>query len=192
MAAAMTRRDRLRRVALLCASFARNLAYYRAGQGNSAKMLFALDHPHAGFWRQANGNFLDLCVLEWCKLFGERTGKHFWRQIVTEPEAFEAGLLARVRMTTTEFGNLVAEVRSYRDKFVAHLDSDFVMNIPTLSAAQASVWFYHEHIVQHEATAGELAGLPMATASNLERGYAQCSEEAEEVYQYAASRLNYR
>jgi hypothetical protein len=59
-------------------------------------------------------------------------------------------LLAHVKMTATEFGDPVDVMRTYRDKFVAHLDSDCVMNIPTLSAARASVWLYHDHIVQYE------------------------------------------
>jgi hypothetical protein len=87
----VTRQHRLRRVALLCASFACNLAYFRVSQSKSAEALLAPNHVHAGFWRQVNGNFLDLCVLEWCKLFGNRKGRHFWRQVVSDPGAFRGG-----------------------------------------------------------------------------------------------------
>ena len=134
----MTCRDRLRRVVIVCASFARNLAYYRVGQEPGSSALHAPTHPHASFWRQANGNFLDLCVLEWCKLFGERKGEHGWQQIVADPTAFETGLLAHLGMSATTFNAHIETMRRYRDKFFAHLDSDAVMQIPTLSMAQGS------------------------------------------------------
>jgi hypothetical protein len=181
----MARRDRLRRVSLVCAEFARNLAYYRVGQSQSGSALLAMSHPQAGFWRQSNGNFLDLCILAWCKLLGDHKGRHFWRRIVADAVAFESGLLAHLNMTNEEFGVVVDAIRHYRDKFVAHLDSDLVMQIPTLSAAQSAVWFYHDYIVRYEATAGELNGLPHATADNLALGYSQCIEEAVEVYRVA-------
>ena len=67
----LTRGKRLRRVVIVCASFGRNLAYYRVGQ-EKGRAVHPEDQRHASFWRQVNGNFLDLCVLEWCQLFGER------------------------------------------------------------------------------------------------------------------------
>jgi hypothetical protein len=178
----MARSDRLRRVVLLCTSFARNLAYYRAGRSQSALPLLDAAHPQASFWRVINGNFLDMCVLEWCKLFAEpRKGEHFWRRIVTDSAAFETQLHAQLGMTAAEFDALIEAMRRYRDKFVAHLDSDHVMHIPTFSAAQASVWLYHQQVVLHEATAGELAGLA-DTPDKLRLGYTQSIEEAEQAY----------
>jgi hypothetical protein len=57
-------------------------------------------HPQASFWRQVNGNFFDMAVLDWCKLFGDqkqtplkRVGEHHWRRVVSDPEMFEARLL---------------------------------------------------------------------------------------------------
>ena len=83
----MTRRDRLRRAVIVCTSFVRNLAYYRACHGQHGSPLLAEAHPQVSFWRQANANFLDVSVLEWCKLFGEPKGEHGWRLIVTDPAA---------------------------------------------------------------------------------------------------------
>lgn len=184
----LTRRDRVRRVVLVCASFGRNLAYYRVGQVQGSD-LHSESHPHASFWRQVNSNFLDLCVLEWCKLFGERDrakqeygwGEHGWRRIVSDPLAFEATLLSLLEMQEFEFGNLVEVMRNYRDKFVAHLDSDVVMNIPELPAAQASVWAYHQRIVEHDTANGDLAGLT-DSAEKMRLGYEQCVAEASEIY----------
>ena len=62
--APLPHRDRVRRVVLLCASFGRNAAYYRAGWGGEAQPLLSERHPDTSFWRQVNANFLDMAVLD--------------------------------------------------------------------------------------------------------------------------------
>lgn len=181
---AMAKRERLRRVVLLCSSFARNLAYYRVGHSEYAKHLLSATATHASFWRQANANFLDVAVLEWCKLLGDRKGEHHWRQIVSDPARFEAGLLGQLEMDAKAFADWTGEMRRYRDKFIAHLDSDTTMQIPLLDAAHGSVWFYHAYVAVHEAQTGDLVGLP-DTADKFNAGYAQCVSEAQAVFQRA-------
>ena len=110
----------MRRVVLLCVHFSRNLAYYRAGHGR-------LTSGSPPFWRTIDGNFLDMAVLEWCKLLGDRTGKHSWAMVVTDRSGFEAGLLAHLRSSEGEFASYIDEIRGYRDKFLAHLDELAVM-----------------------------------------------------------------
>jgi hypothetical protein len=90
-------------------------------------------------------------VLEWCKLFADKQGKHYWKKIVTDAESFEAGLLQHLDLDTATFQSEVDAMRRYRDKFFAHLDSEYTMNIPRLDVAKQSVWFYHAYIVNHEA-----------------------------------------
>jgi hypothetical protein len=65
-------------------------------------------------------NFIDIAVLEWCKLFGDRKGKHFWANVVTDPSSFESALLIHLGVTIQELVVYVDEVRTYRDKFLAH------------------------------------------------------------------------
>jgi hypothetical protein len=180
----MNRGQRLRRVALLCYSFARNIAYYRVGQEDRSKSLVHPYHPHTAFWRLANSNFLDLCVLEWCKLFGDSMGEHFWGKIVSDKQMFERELLDSVGADAVQFQEQVAAMRRYRDRFVAHLDSDLVMQIPVLKVAQDSVWFYHAFLVKHEASANELDG-PAYIPNCMALGYNQCVEEARAIVQHA-------
>ena len=79
----------MRRVALLCCHFLRNLVSYKAGwDGKNIKRK----DP---FWVTVNGNVLDHCVLEFCNIFADEKGKHHWRKVVTDQGAFEAGLLLR-------------------------------------------------------------------------------------------------
>jgi hypothetical protein len=177
----MTDTERRRRVVLLCCSFARNLAFYRAWKSGKARALFSDSHPQASFWRQANGNFLDICVLEWCKLFGDKKGTHYWSRVVSDVAQFKTGLLGHVGMDADAFQAKIKEMRLYRDKFVAHLDDLPVMDIPVLEVAKSAVWFYHGHVVTFEAKAGELVGIHADSTAKLTRGYEHCLAEAEAV-----------
>ncbi len=76
------------------------------------------------------------------------------------------------------FQREIEVMRKYRDKFIAHLDSESVMNIPALDIAKKAVWVYHSYIVQHEAQPGDLAELPV----ELDAGYTQCEQEAHRIY----------
>jgi hypothetical protein len=89
----LTKRELCRRSVLLCVLFLRNLAYYRAGQGQQGRHLLDPSEPTVNFWRQANSNFIDMCVLDWCKLFADKQAVHHWRKIVSDPAKFEADLL---------------------------------------------------------------------------------------------------
>jgi hypothetical protein len=174
----MPRAKRLRRVVILCTNFVLNAAYHRAGLSQGAQAL------RSDFWTQANANFVDMAVLEWCKLLSDRDDKHHWRNIVTDPAAFKAKLLARLEMTPTELLKLIKDMGYYRNKFVAHLDSVEVMNVPPLSKALEAVNCYHEQIVTEEASAGDLRGL-VDTAEKFAKLYAHCSQKAGRVYSHA-------
>lgn len=171
---ALSRRDRLRRVVILCRNFARNLAYYRTGQRPEYESLLDPAHPQVNFWRVMNGNCIDICVLEWCKLFADTKGKHHWGKIVTDHVGFKAGLLSHLGLDEAGFDQEIEAMKVYRDKFVAHLDSERTMNIPVLDIARQSAWFYHAHIVAGEVQPGDLSGLPL----ELDTGYTQCEAEA--------------
>ncbi len=163
----LIRRERLRRVVLLCAHFARNLAYYRAGHDR-------LTRTSLDFWITVDGNFLDMAVIEWCKLLGDGKGKHSWANVATDPPRFKSAMLTQLGVTTDEFAAYVDEMRGYRDKFLAHLDDQRVMRIPLLDRAKAAVEFYHRYVVQNEAAAGDLDRLP----KDLADYYGHCFDEA--------------
>jgi len=180
----LDRRDRLRRAVILCQNFTRNIAFYRAGWAPSALPLLHPKHDHAAFWRQTNGNFLDICVLEWCKLLGDKKAKHHWTKLVFDPVSFEAAMYKHIGIDADAFALKVQEIRRYRDTFVAHLDSDLVAHIPLLDGpAETALRFYHEHLVTNEARAGYLVGLTGAS-DELVRGYDQCLAEATAVFRH--------
>jgi hypothetical protein len=112
-----------------------------------------------------SGNFIDICVLEWCKLFADKKGKHHWGNIVRRPDDFRVGLLHHLGTDDAGFQKDIDTMLRYRDKFIAHLDSDPIMYIPALDAAKKAVWFYDPYVLDHERA--NPAGLP----SDLDAGY---------------------
>ena len=98
----------------------------------------------------ANSNFLDISVLEWCKLFGDRRGKHHWRKVVANQDAFLEALLIKLKITEQEFDAYIEEMRIYRDKFIAHLDTEKIMHPPKMRVARKSVSFLYDHLLSNE------------------------------------------
>jgi hypothetical protein len=186
----LTRKDRLRRVVLVCCSFIRNLAFFRTGRERGSHLLKP-SAECAAFWQQVDSNCIDMCVLEWCKLFSDKqpqwdkldkSGQHHWEKIVSDPATFEAELHRCLGMDADAFNTRLGKVRYYRNNCVAHLGSDRQMNIPMLDFLEKSVRFYHAHVVNSESQAGDLAGLP-DTPEKFSVGYEQCVKEAVRVFQ---------
>jgi hypothetical protein len=122
---------------------ARNIADYRARRQVTPP-------PKGDFWISADGNFVDMAVLEWCKVLGDDRAEHGWRKILTEPHRFFAALPSDLAMDAAEWAGLVAEVRWYRDKFLAHLDSDLVMDVPVLDKALQAAGRYYRWTLDNE------------------------------------------
>ena len=70
------------------------------------------------------------------------------------------------------------ETRTYRDKFVAHLDSDHVAHTPHCDLLIASSIYYHSYLVRTEFSPALIHGLP----SDLGSYYERCAAEAYLIY----------
>lgn len=173
----MTRTERLRRVLLLCCHFARNHAYLTAGRRGRQLRL------RTRFWRSTTNNSYDLCVLEWCKLFADPRDHHYWGNVVADPAAFESELRGRIVIAAPVFQQYVVAMRRYRDKFVAHLDSDRVAQLPSLDIARAAVTVYYGHVLLREAKPVTAKTFPR----DLERYHSDCYYEALDVYEQLRS-----
>jgi hypothetical protein len=168
----MTRKERMRRVGILCIHFARNLAFYKAGMKDGVLI------KSAPFWRAANFNFFDQAILEWCKLFGDKKGKHYWEKIVTDTSKFETGLFHLLKMDCNELDSYTDELRKCRDKFIAHLDSDMEDYGPFMDAAYKCIEYYYQYIFTHEDEANYFSGFP----ENLGAFYNKCFDHALNEY----------
>jgi hypothetical protein len=183
----LTPEERRRRAVTLCRSFLRNLAFHRAGMRREVQVkLFVPAHPQGSFWREAHVNFVDICVLEWCKMFVDRRGEHHWSRVVDERDRFQAELYTALGVAPAEFANLITKVKHYRDKFVAHLDQERTMHLPDLEVPKKCIAFLHERLVRQTDVSEHRLG---ATAEQLEQGYAQAFAEATRVYDEALTRV---
>jgi hypothetical protein len=141
----MTRKQHLRRVGITCLNCLRNLAYFRAAPGKNILKTKGI------FWVNTHNNFLDIFVLEWCKLFGDKSGKHYWGKIITNQQSFFSSMLEKFKIDEAELEILIKEMRTYRDKFIAHLDLEPIMFIPNnLKLAQKSTEYLYNYILEKE------------------------------------------
>jgi hypothetical protein len=131
----MNQDERVRRAGIVCCHCIRNAAYYKAGRECRDSWV------STDFWRNTSNNSLDIAVLEWCKLFADPKGKHHWSKVVSEPENFLDALLAALKISASEFDVYIEKCKVYRDKFLAHLDSELVMHIPDLGIVIESATF---------------------------------------------------
>lgn len=136
----MDRTKRLRRVGILCCRFARNYAYYKAGWENNK--LKVKDQ----FWISLNNNFIDMSVIEWYKLFGDYKDKHHWKNVMHHDQTFKIRMFDSLNIKQSDLDEVHASIKSYRDKFVAHLDSEEIMNIPKLENTLRMVFFYYSEV----------------------------------------------
>ena len=127
--------NRAKSAALVCCHFARNLAYYNASQG-----FLTLDKE--GFWLTVIGNFVDVCVLEWCKLFGNRNGKCHWENVLKQPNVFKQDLLNRHHLEESELRKLWKTIKDYRDNFIAHVEDQETTPIPCMTVPYLLVNLY--------------------------------------------------
>ncbi len=143
----------------ICCHFSRNLAFYQSwfdsGQPFKDKQ----------FWISANGNFLDIAVLEWCKLFADKRGRHHFSKVLASPETFKSELLDKLELPENKFKEYVEEVKHYRDKFIAHLDNENVMCIPQMRVALSSVEFLYERILEQEVGRATFRDAPASAAA---------------------------
>ena len=164
----MTRQERIKRVALLCIHFTRNLAFYRAIRD------LELGKKEGDFWITMEGNCLDTAVLEWCKLFGEKSGAHSWQKISRDSDSFRSSLLSALSIDLSEWDATRNEIREYRDKFVAHLDSEHTMHIPNMRLPQGMVKFYFDQMHADDDAVDALAGV----LTDLDAYYDLCYSDA--------------
>lgn len=169
------RRQMLATVQKLCRSFGRNMAYYRAAWAKAVRPLFENNPSSGNFWNTANGNFLDMCVLEWCKLFGGSNEVHSWIRATTDPDAFKSDLLRHLEIDQQAFDGEIRIFREYRDKWAAHQDRDRAGMYPRLEIAKKAAWFYYEQIRKEQPD-------PEIGSKTIEQGYSECEAEASMVY----------
>lgn len=87
-------------------------------------------------------------------------------------------MLRTLRLTEDQFETYTNEMWTYRDKFVAHLDLDEIMQIPRMRLARQSVAYLYDYLLAHEDDGGFFPEAPSRAA----RFYQLYANEAKGVY----------
>jgi hypothetical protein len=135
------REKRLRRVALKCGDFARQLSYHRA-------INKYRDDLKLNFWIATYNNAIDLAVLDWFHLFGYHNDDLHWKNIVTNIPCFRNELHKFLKVNEKEFKAYWEEIKTYRDKDVAHIEIRPVSNVPEMTMALKAVSFYYQTVLK--------------------------------------------
>ena len=65
------------------------------------------------FWRTLNSNFLEICVLEWCKLFGDHKDKYHWENIMDDPSKFKQEMFHELNIKQTDLEGFGGQLSLY-------------------------------------------------------------------------------
>ncbi|EGR2813262.1 hypothetical protein DMW00_25330, partial [Vibrio parahaemolyticus] len=161
--------NKVRRSMLLCCHFARNAAYYRAGWDKGQLLV------SSQFWVNTNSNCFDLAVMEWCKLFGSKRDKHHWSKVLSDEIGFEKELESLIP-TAIEDPRLC--MKAYRDKFVAHLDLENTIKLPSLDVPLESTFRLYGHLFNLTLGTSWRGNLPV----DLRIYYEHCFKVAKSAY----------
>jgi hypothetical protein len=86
-------------------------------------------------------------------------------------------MLADLGMSANNFAKYVDSMKTYRDKFIAHLDDDRTMHIPMLGPAKKTSKLLYDTLIAQESGNHTFHGAP-ASASNFYRQYLAEGEAA--------------
>lgn len=126
----------------------------------------------ADFWLTVLGNFIDVSVLEWSKLFGDENGKHHWKRMAPDEACFRGDLLRSVGITQEQWQHAWESIKRYRDEFVAHLDSAHTMHV-YMDIPYRMVHYYYAQLRAYCSSRDVLDGKPV----DLSLYYQQCVED---------------
>lgn|GEM_PF-5283696 len=107
-------------------------------------------------------------------------------KIVPDKHSFQADLFSALQVNDAVFSKQITMTQHYRDKFVAHLDEERMMNLPHFEISEKAVVFLHTYIAPNSEADPKWLGLP-TTAAQFALGYERCVKEAENVYRKALS-----
>lgn len=126
----------------------RSIAIKRVIDSNLDKNLYQ------NSWKTISSNCYDLAILEWCKIFSSETEDiHFKKTMPNDKnKKFESELYEFLEIDKDTYKSYVEELKTYRDKLIAHTDKDWHLYIPRhpyLDIALRSTFFYHKYFFSY-------------------------------------------
>lgn len=165
----LSQRQIVKRAALLCVHFTRNLAY-----SNAINKTIPLKRE-GDFWTTMLGNCIDMAVLEWSKIFVDQNSKYHWKRVLEESkhEDFRSRLLSEENITKEMWIESISSIQRYRNSFVAHLANEDQMDVPLLETPRCIIAFFF-NCIHPGSDANYLYALP----NDLNDYYINCLEDA--------------
>jgi hypothetical protein len=120
----------------------RNVACYRA-------LSKYRNEFKQNYWILIINNFLDMSILEWCKIFGSKREPTHWKSIVVDHDTFRLALLKALNIDNSEWNDYWKNVKSYRDNCIAHHgNSSDINHFPNLDNIIKSSSFYYSFLIE--------------------------------------------
>ena len=85
---------------------------------------------------------------------------------------------ARTQFKQLKESHLLARTKTFRDKFIAHLDLHEIMCVPLMDIVKNSVIYYYGWLLQHENDGATFEDMP----SDLAAYYQRCEVEGKKFY----------
>ena len=171
------RTNLVRGAAILCCHCLRNIAYHRSAMRRRGLPFNQTNQ----FLTTVHGNFTEVVILEWCKLFGDQGVElHHWDNLIkdaAEKRAFKRDLWIALGCDRKAWNTLQKEMLTYRNQFGAHLDRERRGWIPTFDLVRGSAAFYYTYLLTNER-----GRLPDARV-DIEAYYRECHAEGREFYE---------
>ena len=170
----MERERLLNEVCIKCADFVRQLSLHRAFDGFQGKF-------RQNFWILINNNSINMAVLDWCHLFGSHSDELHWKKVVSNISEFRKNLYKHLETNETTWIVYRDNLKGYRDKNVAHIEILPLTNIPDMTFALNSVYFYYGSVIKELKKKNVYSKYP----DNLTRYYEDCLKQTK-VYVMSA------
>ena len=137
----MDKIDLQKRSILKCRDFVRQFSYHRA-------MFPHIKNLRTNIWIYTFNNFIDMSILDWCHLFGNRNDDLYWKNVITNNDEFKRNILANLKISEKEWNNYWSLIKDYRDKHVAHIEISPQYTIPDLTNALESIKLYYSYVIK--------------------------------------------
>ncbi|GID03221.1 hypothetical protein [Pseudomonas sp. 008] len=131
------------------------------------------------FWFEISRNALDLAVLEWCHLFGQRKDALHWSKVLSGTENFKAHMLSAIEISEEKWEEYWSQIKVYRDKDLAHIEARNISMIPSMEIAINSTAFYYSKIQYALAELGRAPQRQMSFFDILDVYTKQFEQQAE-------------
>jgi hypothetical protein len=159
----------------------RNVAHHRSL--NSFR-----DDFNQTYWILISNNFLDVAILEWCKVFGSTSDATHWTSNVLDRAAFRTGLLEKLKVTKDEWIAYRERVKTYRDKVIAHYDNNStVIDHPDFCLALKACFYYYDMLISQLKRGSISTSYPESLDDYYEESLAQAKVFSETAYKATKS-----